>query len=190
VRASSSTEASWFIAFPFVHEVALRGLKPPPPAVRLFVVDDLHITLAFLGPCGEASARAAFASVAPSSMAPFTLGVGGAELFGGARRPTAIARRIEGEAERLIGSIAGARGPALEIAAAPPDEREPRPHLTIGRIGRRASDEERARAMAWMATIAPRQEPLVAAEVALYTASEDRPTRRFRIVDRRALGMR
>jgi 2'-5' RNA ligase len=215
----------WFIAFPFAHEAALSGFAPPPPAVRLFTADDLHLTLAFLGRCGEASARAAFATIAPASIAPFVLGLGRAELLGGSR-PTAIARgvvercgraprpvqeersehaprpvqeercehaprpvqRVD-EPARLSATMARLRGAALEAASAPPDDRPPRPHLTIGRVERRASDAERERVRAWMATIEPRPERLEADAIALYTTADDRSRRRYRIVARRRLGI-
>jgi 2'-5' RNA ligase len=185
----SEREPNFFVAFPFAHEAALRGLPPPPPKVRVFPLFDLHLTLAFLGPCGEATARCAFDTVDPSTIEPFALTALQATLLGNPRKPTAIAREIGGaDAPRLVETIGRLRGPALAATSAPPERRPPLPHLTIARIGRRASAHERERAEAWTAAITARPEVLGVDDVALYTRADDDPRHSYRIVERRRLG--
>src|SRR5215467_4212757 len=49
---------NWFFAFPLDGHFLLE-LPPLPTSFRLFHVDDVHCTLAFLGGCGDAGAERA-----------------------------------------------------------------------------------------------------------------------------------
>jgi 2'-5' RNA ligase len=79
--------------------------------------------------------------------------------------------------------IAEARVPLLEAAGAPLDTRPPLPHMTIGRVQRRATASERRAALQWAGSIDLRGASFTVTSVALYTWSDDRQERLFRIVE-------
>lgn len=175
---------NWFVAFEVVAPRAIEALGPPPLHVRLFAPEDLHATIAFFGAVDEDAARAGWAALR-LDVTPRTLRLGPVVPLGPPARPSALSARIDdAELTRAIGS---ARDAALQAAGAPLDPRPPLAHVTLARIGRRASDRERADAIAWaaarsLAGLAARTD-----RVALYTWSADRHARLFRIVDARAL---
>lgn len=163
--------------------VLLERASERPPRVRLFAPTDLHATLAFLGGCGEARARAAFATVDPAAAAPVAVTFGRVELFGHPRRGTALSATLRDGREELARRIGDRRDAALEAAGARPDPRPPRPHVTLARIARRASRQEREAALAWAAAIDLAGITATVDRLALYTWSERRPEEQFRVVD-------
>ena len=54
---------NWFFAFP-VDGVFVLGLPEVPASIRRFHPEDVHMTLAFLGGCGEQAAERALAEIA------------------------------------------------------------------------------------------------------------------------------
>lgn len=174
--------ANWFIGWP-VEAPLLDRATGAPPSVRLFARADLHVTLAFLGGCGEERARAAFAGVDEAAATPAHVSFGRVELFGHPRRGTALSATLAEGREALARRIAAARDGLLELAGARPDRRPPRPHVTLGRIRRRAARDERDEALAWAASIDLSGLRTEVDRLALYTWSEERPATQFRIVD-------
>jgi len=175
---------NWFIAWPCSPpELALR-LTGVPPSVRLFAPFDLHLTLAFLGPVDEAVARATFARVDPSVAAPVDVRLDGLRLMGHPRRGTALSATLAEGAEALAARTAAHRAALLEAAAARPDDRPPLPHLTVARIARRASRADRKAALRWAADRVLDDVTHRVDAIALYTWSDERPKRQFRIVER------
>src|SRR6187397_318046 len=61
-RRNAMPRPNWFFAFPIDGRFVL-DLPAPPPALRPFHPDDVHLTLAFLGGCGEEAALAALAAL-------------------------------------------------------------------------------------------------------------------------------
>src|SRR3954468_19415255 len=53
---------NWFLAFPLDGRFVL-DLPPLPPSFRLFHPEDVHLTLSFLGGCGEPAAERALAAL-------------------------------------------------------------------------------------------------------------------------------
>ena len=97
----AAVPANWFIAFPVSTEGLLERLEPPPPRVRLFAAEDLHVTLAFLGPVGEDAARRAFEHTAALGLAPFRATLGEVVALGPPRRRSALAATIADGREGL-----------------------------------------------------------------------------------------
>src|SRR5688572_27881196 len=70
---------NWFLGFP-IDGAFLLDLPPVPPALRRFHPEDVHLTLAFLGGCGEEAALAALSAldrrleVEPLRALPVSLG--------------------------------------------------------------------------------------------------------------------
>ena len=181
---------NWFIAVPITDTGWLGPLlADAPPGVRRFVPADLHMTVAFLGACAPEAAHAAWETCAglalPSAVASARLG----ELvpMGGRRRPSAYALSVSDPAGAAAALIAAWRDPLLEAAGAPPDHRPPRPHVTVARPPRRASDAVYAQGAAWLQAQPPLSQPVVLSQVALYTWSADRRGRLFDIVAQRPL---
>lgn len=180
-------KANWFVGLPVGGAWAATAAPPPPPEVRTFHPDDLHLTVAFLGPCGEERARLGWGALGdPGPAVDVTLGE--VVPMGNPRRFSALSALLierREETERLIGT---ARERICAAAGVDPDARPPKAHLTIARPTRRASDADRRAALAWARGIDLRHVAARLDRIALYTWSEDRATRLFRIVEERALG--
>lgn len=178
---------NWFIGWPFEADVPL---EPVPDRVRGFAPEDRHVTLAFLGPCGPDRAAAAWAIARACPIAKRTVTLGSLTLLGNPRQPSAIAALLDAGRAEVEAEMAAHRGALLAAAEARPDDRPPKAHVTLARIQRKASPVQRRQAADWAAAQRPRPGPGVGAELAalaLYTWSEDRRTRLFRVVARQPL---
>ncbi len=174
------------MAFPM--QVEGLHLPPAPPRVRVFGAGDLHVTLCFFGSVQEAEARKAWALI--ESFTSFDHVEGsfeGVKPLGNPRKPSALSAIVKDGWDRLAQMIAEARGPLLEAAGGPPDDRPPLPHMTLARIQRRAGGAERREALRWAESIDLREASFEVASVALYTWATERRERLFRIVEQRAL---
>jgi len=184
------SRANWFLALPLPAEVApawLAAAATAPPPLRRFHPDDLHLTLAFLGPCEEAAALAAWRGLDGLSHPPIAIRAGGWRALGSPKAPSAYGLTLaEGHAE--LGDLLREWG-ALALAAAgcPPERRPALPHLTLLRPPRRQAEAWRESMAAWMATAPLPQPPALLSRLALYTWAADRRQRLFRMVRSRAL---
>ena len=181
---------NWFLAFPldggFVSE-----LPPPPRTFRRFHPEDVHLTLAFLGPCGEPGAeralRALDLALQTTAHARLEVSLGEVVPMGGARLYTALSALLgEGRraGERYIGEL---RDPLTEAASGRRDKRPPKPHVTLARPTRRANDEDRAAGLEWARSLQLGSIRQTLDRVALYTWHSVRRERLFRIVAERPL---
>jgi len=180
------TLANWFIGFPLRPDRWFDAvLADVPPSLQRSHPEDLHVTVAFLGAVGEAKARAAWATLDGWAATPLDAVLGPVKPFGNVSRPSALAVVLAGGNEavsRLVGEL---RGPMFAAANVPSDPRAPLPHVTVARPRRRASAAERQRAVAWAASVAAPLAPVRFDQVALYTWSDDRRERQFRVVTSR-----
>jgi 2'-5' RNA ligase len=175
--------ANWFVGIPIPAGRWFAALvADAPPAVRLLHPDDLHITVAFLGRASEDRAMAAWNELSDLSARSIEASLGKLEAFGSPRRPSALSVVLERGAAEVSALIASLRGPMISAAEARPDDRPPRPHLTVARPLRSASAEQRKKAVAWAAGKAPVAEVVLLDRLRLYTWSEDRRQRQFRAV--------
>ncbi len=174
---------NWFVGLPVVavpwHASLLRTA---PPGLSELHPDDLHITVAFFGGVSETRAAAGFEVACGLRADPLVVRLSGLEPMGNPRRPTALSVVLGDGAERTGALIASVKGAALEAAGAPADRYGIHPHITVLRPPRRATDEDRRVAVAWAKTVAPLDVAVTLDRVALYTWSEDRRTRKFRVV--------
>lgn len=180
---------NWFLALPLPpcarwQEAAVSA----PPALRRFVPEDLHCTLAFLGPCGEARAEAAWQAVAELRTAAIAVRAGGWRSLGSWRQPSAYGLTVaEGHAQ-LCALQQRWEPLAREAAGLVPASRPPLPHVTLLRPRRREAVQAIEPMRVWMA-----QAPLpgglaLLQELALWTWDPERRERLFQITDRRPLG--
>jgi 2'-5' RNA ligase len=114
-----------------------------PRSVRWVRPEGIHLTLKFLGdtPADRVEEIGAALTRATDGFAPFTFTVGGLGCFPNARQPRVVWVGLH----EPTGVLADLQG-AIESQVAPlgfPTEKRPfRPHLTLGRVQRRASKSE------------------------------------------------
>lgn len=201
--------ANWFLALVVPEEPALTQLLVDlPDGVRPFAAADLHITVAFLGPCGQERALLAWQAIAPLRHPAIAVVSGGWRAMGPAGNPSAYALTLGPDAalnpsqdpdqvrdrggQLTAGLIERWRQPALEAAGLPPERRAALPHITLARPRWRGVGQHRAGLEAWWQQAAgpraPRpQHGLILREIAIYTWAADRQIQLFRIVIRRPL---
>jgi 2'-5' RNA ligase len=166
----------------------LRLVPDPPPRVRLFTPSDLHVTLGFLGAVQEKTAQEAWSRVGDfDSFRQVAGSFSGVEPLGNPRKPSALSAIVEDGRAPLSDMIAEARGPLLAAVGAPVDTRPPLPHMTLGRIQRRASGPERRLALRWARDLDLGGVTFRAESIALYTWASDRRAELFQIVERREM---
>jgi len=181
-------QQNWFVG---LEVEAARWFEPlvadAPSCVHVLHPGDLHATVAFFGGVGEEAAMRAWHAISEERLEIFDVALGGVAPMGNPRRPSALSVLLTDGREVAASLIARLRPTLIDEAGAKPDTRPPKPHITIARPHRNASAAERRRAVAW----AEGKEPIAAqihiARLALYTWSEDRRARQFRIVASRQL---
>lgn len=174
--------ANWFIGFP-VHawEDYERIFAGAPSNVRRFHPLDLHITLAFLGNVGPERARMGWQTLSNLSRDSIRISLGRLLPFGRPDHPSAYSFILEKGREETIALIKEVRDDAIDAAGARPDYRPPKPHLTIGRPPRRISRDESVSYRNWIRAVEPPSTELLLDRIALYTWSDDRSERQFKI---------
>lgn len=183
---------NWFFAFPIDGRFVLE-LPPPPPSFRLFPPEDVHLTLSFLGGCAQEAAERALAALddvlAQRRLPSIDVSLAAVVPMGGSRRDyTALSALLEGgrdETTRLVGEL---RDVLSDAALGRREKRPPKPHVTIARPGRRATDAARAAGLSWAEGLDLRQNQARLERIALYTWAEgNRRERLFRVVAERMI---
>jgi RNA 2',3'-cyclic 3'-phosphodiesterase len=184
--------ANWFFAFP-IEGSFVTALPPLPPLFRLFHPEDVHLTLSFLGGCGEPAALRALAALdaALASGPPTALSVSlGKVVPMGSRPYSALSALLELGRVETTELIASLRDVLSEAALGRREKRAPKPHVTIARPSRRASKPALEAGLSWangvdLGAIEARLD-----RIALYTWSEGgRRERLFRRVAERHLAL-
>jgi 2'-5' RNA ligase len=181
---------NWFFAFPLDGSFVL-DLPQVPPGFRRFHPDDVHLTLAFLGGCGEDGARRALAALderlhmAPLAALDVTLA--GIVPMGPKPAYSALCALLERGREEATGYVASTRDLLTDAALGRREQRPPKPHITIARPPLRANEARRAEGLAWARDIDLRSVACRLDRIALYTWHENRGERLFRIVEQRPL---
>lgn len=181
---------NWFLAFPVPGAFVLE-LPQPPPGFRRFHPDDVHLTLAFLGGCGEEAAQRALAALdarlATAPLASIDIALGSVVPMGSAREYSALSALLERGREETEQYIATLRDLASEAALGRREKRAPKAHVTLARPKRQASPERRQQGLAWASALDLRSVAARLDRLALYSWSEARTERLFRIVAERPL---
>lgn len=115
----------------------------PPESVKWVQPEGMHMTLFFLGEVETRrlpEIKAALAEVARNAH-PCTCRVGGLGAFPNLRRPRVVWVGLE-EAEGHLRALLQAVNAALEGLGFTPEEREFKPHLTLGRVAKQATPTE------------------------------------------------
>lgn len=186
VGAPGPSMPNWFVALPVPVGDWFSQLSPTPAGTRLLAAADLHLTMAFLGNVGEARARAAFHARPPAAVKPFDIRLGPVVPMGNPRRPSALSASVEradATGRLLAESLVPPRDVILEAAALPLETRAMKPHVTLARLRRKASTEERQHALAWVAECDLASIRIRLDRIALYHAARDRTARAYDIVE-------
>ncbi len=117
--------------------------RVPPNTIRWGRVQGIHLTLQFLGNVAEsdlAGIEAALAEVARRHR-PFTFEAAGLGCFPNLRRPRVVWVGVREETGALLALQRDVER-ALKPLGFKPERRAFHPHLTLGRLGRRASSAD------------------------------------------------
>lgn len=182
---------NWFLAFP-LDGTFVQALPELPSALRLFHPEDVHLTLAFLGGCGEEGAMRALAAldarlaIDPPPATDITLG--DVVPMGGSRNTySALSALLATGRETLTATLTSHRDALTEAANDRRESRPAKPHITIARPRRRATPEDRDAGLAWAQSLDLSGVKARLDRIALFTWSDRRSERLFRIVTERRL---
>ena len=164
-------------------------LRELPAGIRRFHPEDLHLTVAFLGGCSLEQAEAAWSTLEGRSHPPIRLQISALMAMGSPRHPSAYALTFGEGKQEAAALMSSWREPAWEAASSRRDSRAALPHLTIARPPRKGREIRRL-GMEWLQKTEPRPAVLLLDQVALYTWSQDRKSRLFRILKERPLQLR
>lgn len=172
--AAEAQQAALLAALPGATRRALRPVRP----------ELLHLTLRFLGEVDEGAVdplQAALDGVPPFRV---ELALAPAATFGPAARTGVVWLGIGGEVDALRALARAVEG-AVRLAGAPPDDRPFAAHLTLARVGRSASAEDRgAVAAAVRALDPPPPLPFVADQLVLVRSHLGGPAPRYEVLSR------
>jgi RNA 2',3'-cyclic 3'-phosphodiesterase len=181
---------NWFFAFPLDGAFVLE-LPAVPKLFRLFHPDDVHLTLAFLGGTGEQPARRALdvldQSLAARPLAPFDVTLGEVVPMGSARRYTALSALLGEGRQPLVACLTELGGLLCETALGRRPSRPAKPHITVARPRRGASEADRVEGLAWASRLELGGVRRRLDRIGLYTWSDQRRERLFKIVAERKL---
>jgi RNA 2',3'-cyclic 3'-phosphodiesterase len=176
---------NWFLAFP-IHAEWVVELPALPPRFRRFSPTDVHLTLMFLGACGEAAALSALEATRASFLAtpcePIAVTFGEVVPMGPKKEYSALSALLDQGRDEVTGLLRTHRDVAADAAGIRRDKRAPVPHVTLGRPQRRATDDDRKLGLAWAASVVLPSAAQLLNSVALYTWDTDRRAALFRVV--------
>ena len=174
---------NWFIALPVIADWHPEAIGSVPSGVRVFHPDDLHITIAFLGGVGEASARRAWGAACAHAAPVGAATIAEVVPMGPRSRPSALSATLAAGDTPIRSYIGEHRARWLSLAGARPARHEPLPHCTLARPLRRATDAQRARAVSWARALQVEGLRVTIGGPALYTWSADRRRRLFQVIE-------
>jgi 2'-5' RNA ligase len=183
---------NWFFAFPLDGSF-VTDLPEPPKALRRFHPADVHMTLAFLGGCGEAAALGALATfdqrLAAGPLPVLDVSLGPVVPLGRSKSgyTTLSALLARGRAEATAW-LTAERDALHDAAKVPRTKRPAKPHVSLARVRGRANAESREAGLAWAAALELGAIRARLDRVALYTWNDVRREQLFKIVAERRLG--
>lgn len=181
---------NWFFGLP-IEGSFLLDVGAPPSGFRRYHPDDLHVTLAFLGPCQPAAAESALneldARLLQVAASPIAIRLARVVPMGARRQYSALSALLDVGREASEALIAALRDSLADAARVPREQRAPKAHVTIARPSRRATFAERREGLLWAESLDLSSVHRTIDRIALYRWSEDRRDRLFRVVAERRL---
>ncbi len=178
--------ASWFIAWP-LSELPELSLPALPANFRRFPDADLHLTLAFLGRCGPVLAERAVAELharlAEHPLSAFDVTLGSVVPMGPPHHYSALSALLDVGHDAAAAAMARLRDALTDVVGAPRDTRTPKPHVTLARPQRKATHSDRRAGLEWASQVDLGSAGTRLDRIALYTWSDNRSERLFRVVD-------
>jgi 2'-5' RNA ligase len=154
-----------FVAIPPPEAVRDRlvGLQGGVPGARWVDVDNLHLTLRFLGEVDDPAAADLDAALSRIRAPAFDMALAGVDLFGSQRKPATLWAGVD--APPALGHLRDKVDRAAVAAGFDPDSRKFKPHVTLARL----KDAPRERLGRWLAENGLfRTEPFRVTEFALF----------------------
>lgn len=193
---SAVLRPNWFVGLPLPDSWVSAALRGVPTGLRTFRGEDIHMTVAFLGACGEAAALRGWRALvdaeggSPRPLGgPFHVTLGAVLPFGDPSCPSSLSV-VPADPDDRSKSFIETHQNRIRVAAGLAPERRPvRPHVTIVRIKRRAPPPQRDAALDWAASVRPLGVTVPVREVGLYTWTADRRSQLFHIVRRAPLSV-
>lgn len=174
---------NWFVGLPVSPQGWFDELRGALPACcRSFHPLDLHMTLAFFGPLKEERVPEVVAYLDHVQTEPIPVQLGSLLALPNKRRFSALSFALTTGLEQARTFMGCHRDPLIELVNARPDVREPLPHITIARPLKKATTPERRELLRWAQQVPPLTATLTLDRLALYTWSENRKERQFKIV--------
>lgn len=182
-------DSNWFVALPVpaADWFEARVAAHPPPYVRVFHPEDLHLTVSFLGRVGAEAALRAWELRGLWTQGAVAVTLGEVIGMGPPAHFSALSALLAGGREAVEDGMRACRDSMLRAAGAPPEHRAIKAHLTVARPRRSATQAQRSAALAWAMHLALHGVGFTFQELALYTWDEERSDRQFRIVARAPL---
>ncbi len=182
---------NWFFAFPIDGAFVLE-LPALPSNFRRFHPEDVHLTLAFLGGCGQIAAERALAALDQclhrESPPPIAISVAEVVAMGGSRRTySALSALLDVGRAEATACVAALRDLLTQTASGRTEKRPPKQHDSIARPRSRASEADREAGLSWAAALRLQDVRARLDRIALYTWSETRRERLFQMVAERRL---
>ena len=182
---------NYFFAFP-VDGAFVLELPQLPPSFRLFHPDDVHMTLSFLGGCGEEAALRALAALDSAreqrAFPSMNVSLGSVVPMGSARAYSALSALLERGRSEATECVATWRDVLSEAALGKREKRAPKPHITVARPRMRVTDAGREAGLEWAQGLDLSRIYATLDRVALYTWSDgNRRERLFRVLAERKL---
>lgn len=170
--------ANWFIGVRVPAGDWFATLPEIPSGFQQFTPTDLHVTVAFLGPIAPAAAEAAWNARQPHG--PIAARLGAVKPFGRQRAYSALSAEVESEALHQL--LADQCNLLRKAAGLPPEHRDARPHATLTRPARSATEAQRAAGLVWAQCLRVAGTPVTLDRIALFTGANRPQTGLFRIV--------
>jgi 2'-5' RNA ligase len=184
VNLEPTSSGNWFLAWPVALPVDWLAYlqQDAPSGLRWFHPLDCHVTLVFFGRLAPDLAQEISARLSTCAPRHFVAKLGPLHLLPSPRRFSAISFAIDAEDGALARAIAEERDPWRALAALPPENRKPLPHLTVARPDRRAHPSALRHIRTWSEKVQPPSFPVSVGHLSLYTWALDRAERQFRVV--------
>ncbi|MCS6968264.1 MAG: hypothetical protein RMJ44_05515 [Cytophagales bacterium] len=178
-------QPNWFVALPVrqTEELLKQLAMSAPSAMRLFDAADTHLTIAFMGAMPASLASNVLEVMRQIYFEPFIISLKKLVPLPSIQRPSAFSFTLDKGNEQASAIIERWRDALTAAGKASFDRRPPLPHLTIGRLQRKHRVEEVRTCLQWVSQLPQIPFETLIDSIALYTWSEDRRRRQFKIVE-------